>query len=109
MSSRIFCSTSTPMAATAAALVTVALLAASTPAMALNPQPLPPGMRAGTVYTLNPQPLPPGRSVEQRLIPAHPFPAGNASGISICRQVCTQTGDGTKAAGPRCIRWQTVC
>jgi hypothetical protein len=39
-------------------LVTVTLvgLAASTPAMALNPQPLPPGMR----FALNPQPLPPG-------------------------------------------------
>jgi hypothetical protein len=46
------------IAATALSLVAVSLvgLAASTPAMALNPQPLPPGMR----FALNPQPLPPG-------------------------------------------------
>jgi hypothetical protein len=49
---------STTIAAAALSLVTVTLvgLAASTPAMALNPQPLPPGMR----FALNPQPLPPG-------------------------------------------------
>ena len=44
--------------------------------MALNPQPRPPGMRDA----LNPQPLPPGRSVEQRLIPAHPYPTFLSAG-----------------------------
>jgi hypothetical protein len=103
--SRIFSNAHSAMVATALSFVATALLTAGTPAMALNPQPLPPGMREA----LNPQPLPPGRSVEQRLIPAHPFPSGHVSGISICRQVCTQSEGGNKGAPPRCIRWETVC
>jgi hypothetical protein len=80
----------------------------SSPALALNPQPLPPGMRAGLGYALNPQPLPPGKSMELRYIPAHPFPSGRGPSIA-CHQVCTQTRSMGKAAPPQCIHWQTVC
>jgi hypothetical protein len=47
---------------------------------------------------LNPQPLPPGL-----YSPNHPRP-----GIA-CRRICTQTRSRGPAAGPQCIRWQTVC
>jgi hypothetical protein len=85
-------------AAIASSLVVSALaLALSSPALALNPQPLPPGMQAGLGRALNSQPLPPGMA------------AGHRSTAIACRRVCTETRSFSKAAAPQCIRWQTVC
>ena len=59
----------------ALALGLVAFAALSQPALALNPQPLPPGRAFRSM--LNPQPLPPGRAFQTMLNP-QPLPPGRA-------------------------------